>query len=140
GKVRLDGADVHGWDKANLGPHVGYLPQDVALFAGTIGENIARFSAPDADKVQAGAELVGLHEFIMALPQGYETEVGDEGLYLSGGQRQRIGLARAVYGHPRLVVLDEPNASLDEQGEQALRDCLLALKSRQVTVVLITHR
>lgn len=140
GKVRLDGADVHGWDKANLGPHVGYLPQDVALFAGTIGENIARFAQPDPEKVQAAAELVGLHEFIMALPQGYETEVGDEGLYLSGGQRQRIGLARAVYGHPRLVVLDEPNASLDEQGEQALRDCLLALKSRQVTVVLITHR
>lgn len=140
GKVRLDGADVAQWDKAHLGPYVGYLPQDVALFAGTIRENIARFAEPDQAKVEAAAERVGLHEFICSLPKGYDTEVGDEGIYLSGGQRQRIGLARAIYGDPRLVVLDEPNASLDEQGEQNLRNCLLALKARGTTVVLITHR
>ena len=140
GKARLDSVDVQTWDKAELGPHVGYLPQGVELFDGTIAENIARFGEIDMKKVEAAARSVGLHEFIMMLPQGYDTDVGPEGARLSGGQRQRIGLARAIYGDPVFVVLDEPNSSLDEAGEVALAQAITELKSRGTTVVAITHR
>ena len=140
GKVRLDGVDVHTWDKNELGPHLGYLPQGVELFDGTLAENIARFGAVDQSKVEAAARAVGLHEFILALPQGYDNTVGREGAMLSGGQRQRVGLARAIYGNPTFVVLDEPNSSLDEQGDAALASAIVQLKSRGTTIVVMTHR
>lgn len=140
GSIRLDGADIAAWDKRELGPHIGYLPQDVELFDGTIAENIARFGEVDRAKVQAAATLAGLESFVNDLPEGLDTQLGPEGAVLSGGQRQRVGLARALYGDPRLVVLDEPNSSLDERGEAALVQVILALKARGTTVVLITHR
>lgn len=140
GKVRLDGVDVYTWNKAELGPYVGYLPQGVELFDGTLAENIARFGEVDRDKVEAAARAVGLHEMIMALPQGYDNPVGREGAMLSGGQRQRVGLARAIYGNPMFVVLDEPNSSLDESGDAALASAILQLKSRGTTFVVMTHR
>ncbi len=140
GKVRLDGADVHGWDKAELGPHVGYLPQGVELFDGTLADNIARFGPPDPQRVEAAARRVGLHEFIASLPEGYATEIGSEGMRLSGGQRQRVGLARALYGDPVFVVLDEPNANLDEAGEAALAAAIEAGKAAGTTFVVMTHR
>lgn len=140
GKVRLDGADIHAWDKDQLGPHLGYLPQTVELFDGTLAENIARFGDIDADRVREAIALVGLTAVVDALPAGIDTRIGDEGAILSGGQRQRVGLARAIYGDPKLVLLDEPNSSLDEAGEQALMKTLLALKARQCTTIVITHR
>lgn len=140
GKVRLDGADVYTWDKAELGPHIGYLPQGVELFDGTLAENIARFGTLEPQKVEAAARAVGLHELIMGLPDGYETQVGREGAILSGGQRQRVGLARAIYGDPVFVVLDEPNSSLDEAGDAALAAAVLSLKARGTTFVVMTHR
>jgi ATP-binding cassette subfamily C exporter for protease/lipase len=140
GKVRLDGADVYTWNKAELGPYVGYLPQGVELFEGTLADNIARFGEVDREKVEAAARAVGLHEMIMALPQGYDNPVGREGSMLSGGQRQRVGLARAIYGAPVFVVLDEPNSSLDESGDAALASAILQLKSRGTTFVVMTHR
>jgi ATP-binding cassette, subfamily C, bacterial exporter for protease/lipase len=140
GKVRLDGADVHTWDKSELGPHVGYLPQGVELFDGTIAENIARFGESEPHKLEAAARAVGLHDYIMELPHGYGSAVGREGAMLSGGQRQRVGLARAIYGDPAFVVLDEPNSSLDEAGDAALAAAILELKSRGTTFVVMTHR
>ena len=140
GKVRLDGADIYTWNKTELGPSVGYLPQGVELFEGTVAENIARFGAVDINKVQLAAQAVGLHEFILALPRGYETPVGRDGAVLSGGQRQRVALARALYGEPALVVLDEPNSSLDESGDAALVRAIQTLKQRGATVVVMTHR
>lgn len=140
GKVRLDGADVHVWDKSELGAHVGYLPQDVELFEGTLAENIGRFGEVDPSKVEAAARAVGLHEWIVALPQGYDTAVGDGGSILSGGQRQRVALARALYGDPVFVVLDEPNSSLDEAGDVALAQAIAQAKARGTTFVVMTHR
>ncbi len=140
GAIRLDGADIYSWDKLHLGNFIGYLPQDIELFAGTISENIARFGEVDAEKVIEAAKIADVHELILHLPEGYDTYIGARGANLSGGQRQRIGLARALYKHPVLVVLDEPNSNLDEQGEVALRHALQRLKSLNSTVIIITHK
>jgi len=140
GKVRLDGADIHTWDKAELGPYLGYLPQGVELLEGTLAENIARFGDVDMVQVEAAARLVGLHYLIMALPQGYNSPIGRDGAVLSGGQRQRVGLARALYGKPVFVVLDEPNSSLDEAGDAALANAIASLKQLGTTFVVMTHR
>ena len=140
GKVRLDGADVHAWDKAELGPYLGYLPQGVELLDGTLAENIARFGDVDMVQVEAAARLVGLHELIMSMPQGYNSPIGRDGTMLSGGQRQRVGLARALYGKPVFVVLDEPNSSLDEVGDAALANAIATLKQMGTTFVVMTHR
>lgn len=140
GKVRLDGADIHQWKKRELGPYLGYLPQSVGLLDGTVAENIARFGAVDMASVQEAAELVGLGPLIAQLPQGYDTHIGLDGEMLSGGQRQRLALARALYGSPRLIVLDEPNSSLDEAGDHALSAALTTMKARGSTIVVVTHR
>ena len=141
GIVRLDGVDIATQSRSVLGPHVGYLPQHTGLFAGTVAENIARLAPePDAERVVQAARAAGVHELILQLPKGYDTPLGDDGAPLSAGQRQRIGLARTIYGDPKLVVLDEPNAHLDGAGENALASTLMALKERQATVILVTHR
>ena len=140
GKVRLDGADVFQWPKENLGPYLGYLPQTVELFDGTIAENIARFGEVDMDKVQAASRLLGMDELVQTMPEKYDTRVGTAGAFLSGGQRQRLALARAVYGMPKLIVLDEPNSSLDEQGDALFIELLKALKAAGSTVVIVTHK
>lgn len=140
GDVLIDDLPLSGWNRTELGPYLGYLPQDIELFEGTIAENIARFGEINSNSVIAAAQAAGLHDMILRFPKGYDTPIGEAGGLLSGGQRQRIGLARAIYGEPRLIVLDEPNANLDDAGEAALFTTIKQLKAKGATVILITHR
>jgi len=140
GSMRLDGVDIYQWNKSELGPSLGYLPQDVELFDGTISENICRFGPIDSEKIIEASRIAGVHEMILRLPKGYDTSIGGWGTALSGGQRQRIALARAIYGQPSLIVLDEPNSNLDDSGEAALVSAVTEMKKRGSTLVIITHK
>jgi ATP-binding cassette subfamily C protein len=141
GTIRLDGAALEQWSATSLGQHIGYLPQDVELLAGKVAQNIARFTAnPNPDDVIAAAKAAGVHDLIQRLPDGYETEIGESGTSLSAGQRQRIALARALYGNPFLVVLDEPNSNLDSEGEEALTQAILGVRARGGIAIVIAHR
>jgi PrtD family type I secretion system ABC transporter len=139
GSIRIDGADLASWPSERLGRHIGYLPQDIELFAGSIAENIARLEDPDSEMVIEAAKIAGLHEMILQMANGYDTQIGEGGTVLSGGQRQRIGFARALYGNPKILILDEPNASLDTAGEQALVNAMAYLKQVGTTTIFITH-
>lgn len=139
GVIRIDGADLESWPSERLGQHIGYLPQDIELFAGSVADNIARLGDPDSVMVIEAAKIAGLHEMILQMPNGYDTQIGEGGAVLSGGQRQRIGFARALYGNPKILILDEPNASLDTAGELALVNALAHLKQAGTTTILITH-
>jgi ABC-type protease/lipase transport system fused ATPase/permease subunit len=138
--VRLDGSDLEHWNRHELGQYVGYLPQDVELFSGSIAQNIARFDDGDPQLIIKAAKLAGCHELIQSMADGYNTQIGEGGQALSGGQRQRVALARALYGNPRFIVLDEPNASLDAEGEQALLSAIGQAKASGATVIIITHK
>ena len=138
--MRLDGAEIAKLDRDHIGPYLGYLPQDVELFPGTVAENIARLGELDSDAVVKAAQYAQAHDLILRLPQGYETPIGGGSNTLSGGQMQRIGLARALYGQPKLVVLDEPNANLDAEGEASLQQVVRRLRQEKITLVLVTHR
>jgi ATP-binding cassette subfamily C exporter for protease/lipase len=140
GEVLLDGAALSRWQPQALGQCVGYLPQELDFLEGTVAQNISRFGEMDSEQVVAAARAAAVHEMVLRLPKGYQTPLGEFGMRLSAGQKQRIGLARALYGGPRLVVLDEPDANLDDAGENALREAVAALRAGGVTVVLITHR
>ena len=140
GKVRLDGADVFQWNKDHLGQYIGYLPQEVDLFDGTVAENIARFGVPDLEQIEEICKLINIHEVIMKLPDGYQSNVGDEGVVFSGGQRQRVGLARALYGYPNFIIMDEPNSNLDQENEQFLIAAIRHMKARGATQIIVTHR
>jgi ATP-binding cassette subfamily C protein len=140
GKVRIDGADLSHWDQDQLGRYIGYLPQDVELFSGSIAENICRFAELDEQRIIAAAKTAGVHDMVQSMPAGYDTQIGVGGRILSGGQRQRIGLARALYGNPVFVVLDEPNASLDAEGEAALLSAVQHFRDEGSTMILVTHR
>ena len=140
GKMRIDGADIRSWDSERLGPYIGFLPQDVELFSGSVAENIARMGDVESEKVIAAAQMAGVHDMVLRLPKGYDTQIGQHGGTLSGGQRQRIGLARALYGMPKIVVLDEPNANLDEEGDMHLAQAIVNMKQTGTTVVLVTHK
>ena len=140
GKVLIDGEPIESWDRLELGPHIGYLPQDIELFEGSIAENIARFGDLDSQKVIEAAKRTGIHDMVLRFPHGYDTQIGEAGGILSGGQRQRIGLARAMYGNPEILVFDEPNANLDDAGERSLLEAVADLRRSGKTVILITHR
>ncbi|WP_323732423.1 type I secretion system permease/ATPase [Candidatus Bandiella euplotis] len=141
GAVRIDGASLTDWKKEELGPHIGYLPQDVELFSGTVKENIARMElSPNAEDVVIAAQLSGVHDMILQLPLGYDSNIGIDGSMLSGGQKQRVGLARTFYGDPKFIVLDEPNSSLDTQGEEALMTALAVAKEKEITTIIISHK
>jgi ATP-binding cassette subfamily C exporter for protease/lipase len=140
GQMLLDGVDISKWDRDRLGPHIGYLPQDIELLEGTVAENICRFGEIDSDAVIEAAKRAGIHEMVQHLPRGYDTSLGQAGGLLSGGQRQRLALARALYGMPDLVVLDEPNANLDDVGEVALMKAIVELKQAGKTVFMVLHQ
>ena len=140
GAVRLDRADFAYWDATDRGRHIGYVPQDVELFEGSVRENIARLTDADPSEVVDAAKLARVHNMILELPDGYDTQIGESGVRLSGGQRQRIAMARAVFGNPKFLVLDEPNANLDRDGDLALLETLKDLKTQGCTVVIVTHR
>ena len=141
GEIRLDGANIDHWDRDALGPYIGYLPQEVELFAGSAAQNIARFKDDaDPEKIIAAAEAAGAHQMILSLSDGYDTDIGDHGRRLSAGQKQRLGLARALYGDPIFVVLDEPNANLDAEGDAALAKAVQRLKARGATTIIVAHR
>ena len=139
GKVRFNGVDAHRWPKEELGQHIGYLPQNIELLDGTLAENIARFGDLDEQQLATVIDLLDLHAFVASLPDGLHTRIGAEGAFLSGGRRQLVGLARAVYGNPRIVILDEPNANLDEAGDRALHNMIRTLKARGTTFIIISH-
>lgn len=140
GEVQIDGVEMREWSKNDLGPYLGYLPQDIELFDGSVAENIARFYEVNPNHVIEAAKATGIHDMILRFPQGYDTKIGVAGQNLSGGQRQRLGLARAIYGHPKIIVLDEPNANLDDAGERALLETLTLLKNQGLTLFLVSHR